>query len=100
MSTSGLKEFFGLYVLGASIAIIILVVFIIIIYYFVANSKLKKQKNHFSNVHQNLKVGSKVIFSNGIYGKVVRVDKDVVDIEVKSKAIMTVSRYAISSIVD
>ncbi len=87
-------------ILGASIALIFLIFIIVIIYYFVANSKLKKQKEHFSNVHQNLKVGSKVIFSNGIYGKIIKIDKDTVDVEVKSKAVMTVSRYAISSIVN
>ncbi|WP_300409435.1 preprotein translocase subunit YajC [Lagierella sp.] len=87
-------------ILGASIALIFLIFIIVIIYYFVANSKLKKQKEHFSNVHQNLKVGSKVIFSNGIYGKIIKIDRDTVDVEVKSKAVMTVSRYSISSIVD
>lgn len=91
---------FANYVLGSAVALIIIIALTVLVYFFVANSKLKKQKAHFSNLHQNLKVGSKIIFCNGIYGKIIKIGKDTVDVEVKSGAVMTISRYAISSILD
>lgn len=87
-------------VLTSSIALIILLVIILIIYYFMNFRGLKKRKEHFSDLHQNLKSGQKVVLGNGIYGKLTSVNGDTVDIKVKSGAVMEVSRYSISKIID
>ena len=86
--------------LTSSIAIIVLFVLILITYYIMNFRGVKKQKEHFSNLHQALKVGNQIVLGNGIYAKVVAVNGDIVDIKVKSGAIMEVSRYSISKIVD
>lgn len=52
------------------------------------------------SLHQSLGKGQTVVFSNGLYGQIQSVSKETVDIQVKSGAVMTVSRYAISEIVD
>lgn len=59
---------------------------------------IKKQREHFTTLHSSLKPGVKVSFSNGLFGKVRSINEDLVDIEIKSGALITVSRYAISSI--
>lgn len=87
------------YVLGSSIALLILIGLILIIYSIFSLTTVKKRKKHFEDLHKNLKVGSEVIFSNGLYGKIKHVYDDFVDIEIKSGVVIKVSRYAISEII-
>lgn len=93
-------ENFWTSLLTSSIAIIGLLILILIIYYVMNYRGVKKQKEHFSNLHQTLKVGNKIVLGNGIYGKVVAVNDDIVEVKIKSGAIMEVSRYSISKIVE
>lgn len=86
-------------ILASSIVLIALIALIVIVYYFVSKKGMKARKSHFENLHTSLKNGQTVVFSNGIYGQIQDVHKDTVDIKVKSGALMTVSRYAISEIV-
>ncbi len=67
----------------------------------VANyQRMRKQKDYYKDVHTELAVGKKVAFSSGLIGKLVRVGKETCDIEVKSGAVIEVSRYAIQEILD
>lgn len=93
-------ENFWTSLLTSSVALIILLIFILIIYYVINYRGVKERKNHFSTLHQSLKNGEKIVLGNGIYGKIVAVNGDTVDIKVKSGAIVEVSRYSISKIVD
>ncbi len=62
--------------------------------------RMRKQKDYYKDVHTELAVGKKVAFSSGLMGKLVRVGKETCDIEVKSGAVIEVSRYAIQEILD
>ncbi len=62
--------------------------------------RMRKQKDYYKDVHTELAVGKKVAFSSGLIGKLVRVGKETCDIEVKSGAVIEVSRYAIQEILD
>ncbi|MDL2310555.1 preprotein translocase subunit YajC [Peptostreptococcaceae bacterium OttesenSCG-928-C18] len=87
------------YVLGSSIALIVLIVLVLVVYYIINKKNINRQRKHFEEIHKILKIGDEVVFSNGIYGKIKHISKDFVDIEIKSGAIMKVSRYAISDII-
>lgn len=84
----------------SSISLIALIVTGILIFYLASLSKMKKQKEHFRKIHLSLREGSRVIFAGGIYGCVVRMEGDVIDVKIKSGAIMSVSRYAVSEILE
>jgi preprotein translocase subunit YajC len=86
-------------ILASSITLIGFIVISIVIYYLLNLSKMKKQKTHFSELHTSLERGQKVELSNGIFGRLDKVGKETVDVELKSGAIMEVSRYAISRII-
>ncbi|MDR2939212.1 MAG: preprotein translocase subunit YajC [Clostridiales bacterium] len=58
-----------------------------------------KRRKHFEDLHKRLKSGQKVMTSSGIYGTIKKVSEDTVDMEVKSGAVMTVSRFMIAEIV-
>ncbi|WP_100065854.1 preprotein translocase subunit YajC [Miniphocaeibacter massiliensis] len=87
------------YILGSSIALIGLIVLILLIYYIASRANVSKRKKFFEELHNNLKIGDEVVFSNGIYGKIKHISEDFADIEVKSGAVVKVSRYAISDII-
>ena len=87
-------------ILASSIVMIVFVVVVILIYYLSSYRNLKQQKDHYKTIHQDLAVGQKVLFLNGVYGTLTRVGKDTVDIKVKSGAVMEVSRYAVTKIID
>lgn len=86
--------------LTSSVALIALLAIIIVIYYVLNFRGVKKQKEHFSNLHQTLDKGKQVEFSNGMMGQITAVNGDTVDIKVKSGAVIEVSRYAISKIIN
>lgn len=83
----------------SSIVLIAFIVIILGIYYFISTRGMKRQKEHFKEMHQSLKVGQKVQFSQGIYGTLKRIGEETVDIEVKNGAVLEVSRYSISDII-
>ena len=72
-------------ILYTSIALIIIIVLIGVVIYLVNMKNLKKQKEHFKDVHQNIQVGAKVEVLNGIYGKVSGINEETIDLKVKSK---------------
>lgn len=87
-------------ILASSIVMLIFVILMLAIYYLISARGLKQRKEHFAKLHTRLALGQLVTFANGIYGNIVAMEGDTVDIRVKSGAVMTVSRYAISAIVD
>lgn len=87
-------------IFNTSIVLIAFLVIIIVIYYIINARGMKRQKAHFAELHQSLAPGKKVQLSNGIFGTLKRVGEETVDVEVKSGAVMEVSRFAISEIVE
>lgn len=86
-------------ILGASIVFLCFLLVCALIYYFISAKRVKEQKEVLSQMHQDLKPGVKVMFAGGLFGTLKRVDEETCDIEVKSGAVMEVSRYAIQQII-
>lgn len=62
--------------------------------------KLRRQRSYFKDVHTELAPGKEVIFGGGIFGRVKSVNGDRVAVEVRSGAVLDVSRYAIQQVGD
>ena len=75
-------------------------VILLIIYLSVSFLRLKNQKKPFEELHSKLAEGQTVILSNGFYGKIVELKKDIAIIEIAYKVQVKVSRFAIQSIVE
>ena len=89
---------FGANVLASSVALLILIAVMGLVYYFWSKSNIKNKSKYFENIHTELAPGQKVMFAGGIFGTVKSVDGDVVEIKVRSGAVLDVSRYAIQEI--
>lgn len=60
--------------------------------------KAKHTKSSFKDLHQELRVGQKVVTMGGIYGTITAVRRDTCDLKVASGAVLEVSRFAIEQI--
>ena len=62
---------------------------------FISARNIKKRTSQLKDLHLELKPGKKVTFSGGIYGKIVNVSDETVDVEVAKNTVITVSRFAV-----
>ena len=86
-------------ILASSIVFLVFLIICFLIYSILGRKKVKEKQGYYEDIHKNLAKGQKVMFSDGIYGKLVRVGMETCDIEVKNGAVLEVSRYAIQEIV-
>ena len=63
--------------------------------FFISAKNVKKRRSELKDLHVELKPGMKVLFCGGIYGKLTRVGKETVEVEVAKNTEITVSRYSI-----
>ena len=87
-------------VLVTSIVLMVFIAVVAAYYYFATYKNIQARRKHFEELHQNLAPKQKVEFGNGLYGIVRKVGTDVCEIEVKSGAVIEVSRYAISRLIE
>lgn len=85
-------------IMWTCITIAVLVGIAAMILLFISAKNIKKRTSEIRDFHLDLKPGSKVMFCGGVYGKIIRIETDTVDVEVAKNVVLTVSRYAVQSI--
>ena len=66
---------------------------------FISAKNVRKRRKELGEVHTELRIGSQVVFAGGIYGRVVGIEADTVNIEVAKGTVIKVSRYALQSLI-
>lgn len=87
-------------VLWTCITLVVIMGVIGLILAFISAKNMRKRRAEIGEVHTELKVGSKVMFAGGIYGKVVGIEDETVNVEIAKSTVIRISRYAIQSIED
>ncbi len=64
----------------------------------VSARSLKNRRKQMEEVHTTLKVGSRIMFSGGIYGTVVKAGEEELDVKINGNTIITISRFAVQSV--
>lgn len=85
-------------VLYSSITFGVILSVMVMIYYIYSARLMKKRRQEFVKIHEELKVGKQVLFAGGLKGKVVRAGEEFVDVEISKDNVITVSRFSISQI--
>ena len=85
-------------ILASSIVLLAFLAVMGVVYTVWSSVKMRKKRKYFEELHVELAPGQEVVFGGGIYGTVKRVDGDKVEVQVRSGAVMDVSRYAIQQI--
>lgn len=80
--------------------ILLVIVAIFLVWYIVSFRGVNKDKVKIIEQQSNLKVGSNVVLSSGIHGKVSKVNKETIEVVIdKAKNVtITVERYCISKV--
>lgn len=80
-----------------TVSVLLLICGIVII--IISTINMRKRRKIVGEVQTTLKVGSKVIFAGGLYGRVVKIlQDDTIDVEISKGNIVRASRYSIQSI--
>ncbi|MGG7059131.1 preprotein translocase subunit YajC [Clostridium nigeriense] len=85
-------------VIWTCITVAVLAGIIALILIFISAKNIKKRTSELKDIHVELKPGMKIMFCGGIYGKIVSVAKENVEVEVAKNTVITISRYSIQNI--
>ena len=66
---------------------------------FISSRTMKKNREAMRDLQGAIKVGAKILFAGGIYGKIVRIKNDVIDVEVNKSTVIQISRYSIQNVI-
>ena len=66
----------------------------------ISAKNMRKRREDLGTIHTELKIGSKIMFAGGIYGKVVGIEEETVNVEVARGTVIQISRYAIQALAD
>ena len=80
-------------IIWTCITLAVLMSIIGLILYAISAKNVRSKRKELGEVHTELKVGSRIMFAGGVYGKVVGIR-----VEVAPKVVITISRYAVQSL--
>ena len=86
-------------ILWTCVTLAVLMGIIALILYAVSAANMRKKRKEVGELHTGMKVGAKVMFAGGIYGKIVAMDEDTLRVEVAPKVVIEISRYAVQALV-
>lgn len=86
-------------ILWTCITLAVIMGIIALILYAISASNLRKKRTEVKDLHTGMKVGAKVLFAGGIYGRIVSMDEDTLRVEVAPKVVIEISRYAVQALV-
>lgn len=70
-----------------------------IILAFISSRNMKKSRESMRELQGAIQVGAKILFAGGIYGKIVKIKDDVIDVEISRNTVIKISRYSIQNVV-
>lgn len=86
-------------ILWTSITVGVLVFVIGLVMMILSAKGMKKQRQQMKELQEGIKVGARVMFSGGFYGRITKIRGEEIDVELTKDVIVTVSRYSIQAIV-
>lgn len=66
---------------------------------FISSRNMKKNREAMKDLQGAIKVGARIMFGGGIYGKIVKIKNDVIDVEVNKSTVIQISRYSIQNVI-
>lgn len=65
----------------------------------ISAKNMKKRREEMAEMQKRIKVGATILFAGGIYGKILKINKDdLIDVEVSKGVVIQISRYSIQSV--
>ncbi len=64
----------------------------------ISSKNMRRRREEMRKIYTGLAVGSQVLFAGGIYGRVVGIEEETVNVEVAKNTVIKIDRYAIQAI--
>ena len=81
----------------ATVAVLIGICAIVLL--FISSRNMKKNREAMKDLQGAIKVGARIMFAGGIYGKIVKIKNDVIDVEINKSTVIQISRYSIQNVI-
>ena len=65
----------------------------------ISAKNMKKNRESMRNLQEGIKVGARILFAGGIFGKIVRIKNDVIYVEISKNTVIQISRYSIQDVI-
>lgn len=66
---------------------------------FLSSRNMKKNRESMRKLQGDIKVGARILFAGGIFGKIVKIKGDVIDVEINKSTVIQISRYSIQDVI-
>ena len=65
----------------------------------ISAQNMKKNRAAMQELQNKIQIGARVLFGGGIYGKIVKIKGDVIDVEMAKGLVVQISRFGIQDVV-
>ena len=67
---------------------------------FISSRNMKKNREAMRKLQEGIKVGARIMFAGCIYGKIVKIKDDLIDVEINKTTVVQISRYSIQNVIE
>lgn len=85
-------------ILWTSVTVGVLLCVAALIVTIISARNMKKSRDSMQVLQEQIKVGAKIMFGGGIFGTIVKIDDDKIDVEISKGVVITILRYAIQGV--
>ncbi|MBT3520308.1 MAG: preprotein translocase subunit YajC [Gammaproteobacteria bacterium] len=82
---------------GGMSMLIMVGLFFVIMYFMIIRPQNKRVKEH-NKLIESLSVGTEVVVSNGIMGKIIKIKDDIVELEISNNVIIKVRKSSVTTV--
>ena len=86
-------------VMLSCVTVIIMLGIFAIILSVISARNMKKNRQSMQELQNKIQIGARILFGGGIYGKIVKIKEDVIDVELSKGLVIQISRYGIQDVV-
>lgn len=86
-------------VMLSCVTVIVMLGIFAIILSVISARNMKKNRKSMQELQNKIQIGARILFGGGIYGKIVKIKEDVIDVELSKGLVIQISRYGIQDVV-
>ena len=86
-------------IIWTCVTVAVLIGICAIVLLFISSRNMKKNREAMKDLQGAIKLGARIMFAGGIYGKIVKIKNDVIDVEINKSTVIQISRYSIQNVI-
>ena len=86
-------------VMLSCVTVIVMLGIFAIILSVISARNMKNNRQSMQELQNKIQIGARILFGGGIYGKIVKIKEDVIDVELSKGLVIQISRYGIQDVV-